>query len=100
MFTLPFAIECAAHARPCVIAEWAVTAPAKAGGVAPQWTGKPPHKPLTPERCFLEDRRATLLREKPDLKLLTCEFTCHFPSMLAGFHLQLKASCLMMPHFE
>lgn len=47
--------------------------PAKSGGVAPAWLGKPPRATLTPQRAFLEDRRAALLAEKPDLKLLTCK---------------------------
>ena len=49
-----------------------MSAPAKAGGVAPQWLGKPPRKPLTPEKAFVADRRATLLAANPDLRLLTC----------------------------
>lgn len=55
-----------------LFAEWAVSAPAKAGGVAPQWLGKAPRKPLTPEKAFVADRRATLLSGNPDLRLLTC----------------------------
>jgi hypothetical protein len=41
--------------------------------VAPQWLGKPPRKPLTPEQAFVMDRRARLLEANPDLRLLTCE---------------------------
>lgn len=55
------------------IAEWAVSNSPKDGGVAPQWAGKPPRKALTPQRAFLEDRRASLLADNPDLRLLTCE---------------------------
>ena len=55
-----------------------MSAPAKAGGVAPQWLGKPPRKPLTPEQAFVMDRRAALLEGNPDLRLLTCA-PCRIP---------------------
>lgn len=51
--------------------EWAAGAPLKHGGVAPQWVGKAPHKPMTSARAYQEDLRENLLNQDPSLRLLT-----------------------------
>ena len=55
--------------------------------MAPQWVGRPPRPPLTPARAFVEARRAVLLAQQPDLKLLPCAgFSLLFPSDDGNHH--------------
>lgn len=50
--------------------EWAAGAQLKDGGVAPQWIGRAPRKPMTAARVHLEDLREIMLAKAPSLRLM------------------------------